>query len=108
MHFPHSGIAALSIVQMQQLPHVEGKAATTAKKDTEIMAYTAQTQTRPAFGGFARFDALLGDVKTFMARRSLYRATLRELSMLSNRELADLGLSRSEIKRVALEASNDI
>ncbi|NIZ15374.1 DUF1127 domain-containing protein [Phaeobacter sp. HF9A] len=35
----------------------------------------------------------------------IYRQTLSELSALSNRELADLGLHRSMLKSVALEAA---
>lgn len=38
-------------------------------------------------------------------RYQLYRQTVNELSALSGRELADLGLSRSEIKRVAYQAA---
>ena len=33
-----------------------------------------------------------------------YRRTVNELSMLSNRELADLGISRGEIRFVARRA----
>jgi uncharacterized protein YjiS (DUF1127 family) len=32
-----------------------------------------------------------------------YNSTLRELSLLSDRELADVGISRSDIPRVAWE-----
>ena len=38
------------------------------------------------------------------ARWKLYRQTLSEMAGLSNRELADLGLHRSELKRVAYMA----
>lgn len=41
-------------------------------------------------------------------KRATYRRTLRELEALSNRELADLGLSRSGIRRVALEAAYNV
>lgn len=51
-------------------------------------------------------SALDGVVKKFKAYRT-YRKALNELRGLSNRELADLGLSRSMIKRVALEAAYD-
>ncbi|MXU63859.1 DUF1127 domain-containing protein [Oceanomicrobium pacificus] len=34
-----------------------------------------------------------------------YRRTLAELEALTNRDLADLGLSRSGLKRLALEAT---
>ncbi len=36
-------------------------------------------------------------------KRDLYRQTVRELSALSNRDLADLGIARSDISRVALK-----
>jgi uncharacterized protein YjiS (DUF1127 family) len=35
----------------------------------------------------------------------LYRETLNELSALNDRELADLGISRFDVVRVAYEAS---
>lgn len=34
----------------------------------------------------------------------MYRKTISELSVLSNRELADLGIARGEIKSVARRA----
>ena len=51
-------------------------------------------------------------VKDFSARvllkaqqRMIYRTTLTELNGLSARELADLGIARSMIKRIAMEAA---
>lgn len=41
-------------------------------------------------------------------RNKVYRATVEELSTLSDRGLNDLGIHRSAIKRIALEAANDI
>lgn len=41
------------------------------------------------------------------AKQRVFSTTLRELNRLSNRELADLGLHRSELKRVAWEAANE-
>ncbi|UWQ80424.1 DUF1127 domain-containing protein [Leisingera sp. S132] len=38
-------------------------------------------------------------------RYRLYRQTVNELSALTARDLADLGLNRSEIKRVAYQAA---
>ena len=42
-----------------------------------------------------------------LAKRRVYRATLFELSVLSDRDLKDLGIPRSSIKRLAMEAAYD-
>ncbi|WP_335743935.1 DUF1127 domain-containing protein [Sulfitobacter alexandrii] len=47
------------------------------------------------------FDALATRYKQYR----MYRETFDGLSALSNRDLADLGLSRSDIKRIAIESS---
>ena len=41
----------------------------------------------------------------YMRRRDARRTTIRELSGLTDRELADLGISRFQIKEVAAEAA---
>ncbi|SNT32171.1 DUF1127 domain-containing protein [Antarctobacter heliothermus] len=62
-----------------------------------------------AHGGLgARFASLLETLQTRTARRKVYRETYRELASLSNRDLADLGLARSEIGRIAWQAANEI
>jgi len=43
-------------------------------------------------------------VKSRIEAWALYRRTLHELSDMSGRELADLGLHRSEIRRVAFDS----
>lgn len=40
------------------------------------------------------------------ARGVIYRQTVRELGELTSRELADLGINRSMIEEIALEASS--
>lgn len=50
---------------------------------------------------------LFASLKDKLARRRIYRETMSELSELSNAELADLGLHRSMIKRLALQAAYD-
>lgn len=50
-------------------------------------------------------NGLLAGLRDALARRKVFRETLRELKGLSNRELADLGISRSMITRVATEAA---
>lgn len=53
--------------------------------------------------------ARLGEIKTAAAEAyaawRVYRITLAELRQLSPRELADLGMNPSIIRRVALEAA---
>ncbi len=58
-------------------------------------------------------ERTLGTVSRFVnaaaerrAMRTSYRNTLAELQTLSNRELADLGLHRSELKRIAWESAH--
>ena len=52
-----------------------------------------------------RFSALLLATKTARARRRRYVSTYSELSALSDRDLADLGIPRAHIRRLALEES---
>lgn len=55
-----------------------------------------------------RFEEFRAQVADTMAKRKVYRTTVNELSALSNRDLADLGIHRSMIKRLALEAAYDV
>lgn len=52
-----------------------------------------------------RAAELIAGLKHRIAAYRVYRKTLRELQQLSTRELADLGLSRSELRRVAYHAA---
>lgn len=56
---------------------------------------------------FTGFSSLIEALKTRYTRHRMYRRTVNELSTLSARELADLGLHRSMIKRVAVQAAAD-
>lgn len=68
------------------------------------MAYV--NTSRVAHPGLAdRLSALVVDMKKVMARRAIFKQTQRELNALSNRELADLGIGRSMITRLAQEAA---
>ncbi len=58
---------------------------------------------RPAFGAWLRESAQT--IRAQFAQRRLYRKTLAELQALDNRDLADIGLNRSMIRRVAHEAA---
>ncbi|MDZ4136098.1 MAG: DUF1127 domain-containing protein [Paracoccaceae bacterium] len=50
-------------------------------------------------------SALVKTVKEAVRRRRVYTQTVRELNALSSRELNDLGIHRSMITRIALEAA---
>ncbi|MFN3292024.1 MAG: DUF1127 domain-containing protein [Gemmobacter sp.] len=50
-------------------------------------------------------QGLMARLREALHRRQVYRRTLRELNGLTTRELADLGLTRSMVTRVALEAA---
>jgi uncharacterized protein YjiS (DUF1127 family) len=53
------------------------------------------------------FHQKLNEMRQALARRKIYRATHHELSVLSDRDLGDLGIPRSNIKRLAMEAAYD-
>lgn len=55
--------------------------------------------------GEGRFATLLANLRGYIARRALFKQTIRELNDLSGRELADLGISRSMIRSVAYDAA---
>ncbi|MCE6960271.1 DUF1127 domain-containing protein [Cereibacter sphaeroides] len=68
------------------------------------MAYAHTT--RIAHNGLGdRMAALVASVKQSLAQRRVYRQTVRELNSLTTRELSDLGIHRSMITRVAMEAA---
>ena len=63
-----------------------------------------RTATPVASRGFAD---LFGTLVARFERYRKVRETIAEMSALSDRELKDLGLSRSEIRRLALEAASE-
>lgn len=68
------------------------------------MAYQ-NTSHAASFGIMDRITAMVKSVKDSMHRRRVYNQTVSELSNLSQRELTDLGISRSMISQIAIEAS---
>lgn len=68
------------------------------------MAFVNTSRVAPV-GLADRVASLVKTVKDNMNRRRVYKQTLSELNGLSNRELADLGLHRSMLTRIALEAA---
>jgi len=72
------------------------------------MAYTS-TAGRRAGSSFAhRFDALRAALRHRRARRAAFNQTYRELSALSDRDLADLGFARADIPFLAREAADRV
>jgi uncharacterized protein YjiS (DUF1127 family) len=51
------------------------------------------------------FQQKSDQMRKAQAKRKVYRATYHELSSLSDRDLRDLGIPRSNIKRLAMEAA---
>ncbi|MDE3079231.1 MAG: DUF1127 domain-containing protein [Paracoccaceae bacterium] len=70
------------------------------------MAYANTSVRHTGFGFRDRVAALVRVFNEGVARRRVYRKTFDELSALSDRDLADLGIHRSLIAQVALDAAN--
>jgi uncharacterized protein YjiS (DUF1127 family) len=49
---------------------------------------------------------MFASIVRFVREWQRYNQSMRELSSLGDRELADIGISRSDIQRVAWNASN--
>lgn len=71
-----------------------------------IMAYATEIQnTSRGTSLRERLSAFFADVQESRRKARVYRATLRELQQLSDRELTDLGLARGNLRMVAFEAA---
>ncbi|WP_394328596.1 DUF1127 domain-containing protein [Rhodobacter xanthinilyticus] len=91
-----------TIVQVQQNPQIDPNGETIRPENTKAVTMALVQELHGNDAGFTRFFAGLSEA---LARRKVYRQTLRELKALSARELADLGIHRSMITRVAQEAA---
>lgn len=87
-------------------PDGSGKGPTHKTTEAYDMAFATTTTRAPGFGLRDRLATLMQSYQAGAARRRVYRQTIAELSALSDRDLADLGLHRALIRRVALEAAN--
>ena len=70
------------------------------------MAYFTTTTTTPSLT--ARFGAAFETLATRYKQRRMYRETYDGLNALTNRELTDLGLTRSELRHVSWEAATRV
>jgi len=103
------------IVHTQQLPHLGLNSATKtanpdlgrapeSKLEAEPMSY-ASTLRATNLNLALRFTDTVKAVRAALQRRRVFNQTVRELSQLSSRDLADLGIHRSMITRIALESA---
>lgn len=69
---------------------------------------TAITHTRPHFlhSTFAAVAGVTARVAENRRRNAAYKKTFNELSAMTSRDLADIGLSRFDIPRIAAEAAD--
>ncbi|MGP6090089.1 DUF1127 domain-containing protein [Antarctobacter jejuensis] len=72
------------------------------------MANATANITNTHSGLVSRLAVIRETLRTRMERRRVFKQTFNELAALSNRDLADLGLARSEIRRIAWQAANEI
>jgi uncharacterized protein YjiS (DUF1127 family) len=62
--------------------------------------------TRAASGSFPdRVSAVASSIKGALARRRMFSQTAGELNALTDRELADLGIHRADIRQIAMQAA---
>ncbi|PID36823.1 MAG: hypothetical protein CR993_03165 [Rhodobacterales bacterium] len=69
------------------------------------MAYASDIRRTNPFAGI---KTLFADLRHAWTQYRMFHTTQEELSALSDRELTDLGISRSEITRIAREAAKSV
>lgn len=72
------------------------------------MAFATEILSNAQSGLTDRLHTLFAAIQTRRAKRRVFQQTYAELAGLSNRDLADLGLARSEIRRIAWQAANEM
>ncbi|MFV0361130.1 DUF1127 domain-containing protein [Tropicimonas sp.] len=72
------------------------------------MTYVSNTSNVRFDGLSGRFARMAAALKLMRARRRAYQLTFNELSSMTDRDLADIGLCRSLIREVALQAADEI
>jgi uncharacterized protein YjiS (DUF1127 family) len=69
------------------------------------MAYATDIRIASGFNLVERFATLRASIADRLAKRAVYLRTLNELEALNERDLADLGIARSNIQAIATEAA---
>lgn len=104
----HGGTSETSVVRCAVLAIFKDKVlALTAKDKSEgnTMNSIQNHVFVKAADGQGLFSDLLADVRLMMKRHAVFNATVAELSALSVRELADVGMGRGDIRDVARKAA---
>ena len=73
---------------------------------TNIPIFLVEQSNRPGAGLKERRTAMFAALVRFIQEWKRYNQSLNELSRLGDRELADIGISRSDIPRVAWNAAH--
>jgi len=63
---------------------------------------------RPDMGLFGRLSAARDAMRQHSRQAKTYRTTRHELSIMSDRDLADIGLSRGDIENISLQAAMEV
>jgi uncharacterized protein YjiS (DUF1127 family) len=69
------------------------------------MAYITQSLNTSNDLGGSWFAGRIASLKTWIKREQVFLRTKNELSEMTDRELADIGLTRFQIRDVALDAA---
>lgn len=105
MRFLHSSIVPKYHCARAAFTYLSDNTNTDTYFETEQMAYQTNLTQSASHSIADKFAAFMADYRAKAARRKLYRETLNELRALSARDLADLGLHKSMIHRVAYQAA---
>ena len=112
MQLLHSSIVIAALAAAQHIPKYGSQQKQTlsapgtarhadATRKEHEMAYVSVSN----ISVMDRVRAAFAEFNDRAARAKIYRTTVTELNNLSGRELADLGIHRAEIKRIAYEAA---
>lgn len=111
MHLLHSSIVIATYCAIAALAYLQSQANAGNDQHREMKAseqMAVATNTSALKGAHSNaLNAWIEAAKTRFASYRMYRQTVNELSNLSDRELADLGLHRSMIRRLAKQAADE-
>tara|TARA_R110000765_G_scaffold67653_1_gene130763 strand:- start:1447 stop:1683 length:237 start_codon:yes stop_codon:yes gene_type:complete len=74
-------------------------------KEKIKMSYTSTYTANPVSGLMPKLRVLRDAIRSQRAQRQAMRQTYDELSAMSDRDLADIGIARGDIRYIALQAT---